>query len=92
MDCETIIEGYLELRDDGLYREGAIDVLMTEIDSSLTLADSEKAELLIALDEIRKERAFGESAVVKRFRSILLRNVSFSCENFKRRCLGESCL
>ena len=89
MDYETTIECYRELRDDGPYREEAIDLLMTEINSSPMLVDLEKPELVVALEGIRKERAFGESAVVKRFWSILLRNVTFTCEIIKRRCLGE---
>jgi hypothetical protein len=89
MDYETTIECYRELRDDASYREEAIDLLIDEVNNSPILADSEKAELLIALDEIRKQQAFGESATVKRFWSILLRNVSFVCEIMKRRCLGE---
>jgi hypothetical protein len=90
MDCETTIECYRELIDDGPYREEAIDLLIPEINSSPLLADSEKAELFIVLDEIRKERSFGEAPVLKRFWSILVRNEMFACEILSWRMLGKS--
>ena len=90
MDCETTIECYRELRDDGPYREEAINLLITEINSSPLLADWEKAKLLIALDEIRKERAFGEAPVLKRFWSMLVGNKMFACEIITWRLLGKS--
>ena len=91
MDCETTIECYRELWKDGPYREEAVDLLIDEVNNSTILADSEKKALLIALYEIRKQQAFGESAAVKRFWSIVGQNVSMAVEIMKWVCIrGES--
>jgi hypothetical protein len=92
MDCETTIECYRELRDDGPYREEAIYLLIDEVNGSPILADSEKTELLIVLYEIRKQQAFGESAAVKRFWSILRQNVSIAGEIIGWLCLRGECV
>jgi hypothetical protein len=92
MDCETTIECYRELRNDGPYREEAIDLLIDEVNNSTILADSGKTDLLIALYEIRKQQAFGESAAVKRFWSIVCQNVSIAGEIIGWVCLRGECV
>ena len=80
MDYKTVIECFIELRQNAYYKEDAVDLLTNEVMSTQDFTVSQKSEFLEILEVLREKKCFGDSEVINKILQKLLLQDGFQKE------------
>lgn len=91
MDSETTFKAYLELRQNGQYREGAIDLLESEVTESNEICQDDRIKLQMLLKAIRHIKDIGSEKPISEIFNILSKYPGFEKQyiNYALHRFGE---
>ncbi|MFW6122003.1 MAG: hypothetical protein ACOC80_14060 [Petrotogales bacterium] len=78
MDWETVATTYLEIKQEGRFKEDVVELLENEVSQCKVIYEKDKILLAQLFQDLRQTKQYGESEIVKDIYNILIKYDGFN--------------